>query len=186
MEQRGRDADRTRPGGGRLAHWEARIVNGAIRLVSGVTAGYQRRDRVLARQAAAILLGQLAAWLGTVFIGYCLLMLALVHGGIGMALTTAGSSMFTLGFAGPTGLRPLVAVFAAAFTSLAGVAVDPGWPASLVHQRGPVPAAERHPGADRIQLSGARPGPAADDLECVSCAGCSGQPFVVSGAYPLK
>jgi hypothetical protein len=161
-------------------------VNGAFRLVSGVTAGYQRRDRVLARQAAVILLGQLAAWLGTAFIGYCLLMWPLVHSGIGMALTTAGSSMFTPRFAEPAGPRPSVTVFAAAFTGLVGVAVDPGWPAGPVHQRGHVPAAERHPGADRIQLSGARPGPAADDLGCVSCAGCSGQPSVVGGAYPLK
>jgi hypothetical protein len=163
----------------------ALIVNGAFRLVSGVTAGCQRRDRVLARRAAAILLGQLAAWLRTAFIGYCLLMWPLVHGGIEMALTTAGSSMFTLGFAEPTGPWPSVAVFAAAFTGLVGVAVDPGWPAGLVHQRGHVPAAEQCP-ADRVQLSGARPGPAADDLECVSCAGCSGQPSVVGGAYPLK
>ena len=105
-----------RPGGGRLARWVATIVNGAFRLATSVTADYRRRDRILARQAAAILLGQLAAWLGTALIGYCLLMWPLVRGGIGTAFTAAGSSLFTLGFAEPAGAPPSAAVFAAAVT----------------------------------------------------------------------
>ena len=122
-------------------------MNGAFRLVSGVTAGCQRRGRVLARRAAAVLRGQLAAWLRTAFIGYGLLMWPLVHGGIGLAHTTAGSSMFTLGFGEPTGPRPSVVVFTARFTGLVSVAVDPGWPAGLVRQRGHVRAAEQYPRA---------------------------------------
>jgi hypothetical protein len=46
------------------------MVDGAFRLATSVIADYSRRDRVLAGQAAAILLAQLAAWLGTAFIGY--------------------------------------------------------------------------------------------------------------------
>jgi hypothetical protein len=45
--------------------------------------------------------------------------------------------------------------------------VDPGRSAGLVHQRGHVPAAERQLAADRGRCPGARPGPGADDLECV-------------------
>jgi hypothetical protein len=105
-----------RPGGGRLTRWVARSVNRAFRLAAGLTATYQRRDRVLAREAAAILLGQLAAWLGTAFTGYWLLMWPLVRGGIGTAFTVAGSSLFTLGFAEPAGAAPAVVVFAAAVT----------------------------------------------------------------------
>src|ERR1700733_11781140 len=66
----------------------------------------------------AILLAQLAAWLGTAFIGYWLLMWPLVRGGIGMAFTAAGSSMLTLGFAEPAGAPHSVVVFAAAVTGL--------------------------------------------------------------------
>src|ERR1700733_11263439 len=66
----------------------------------------------------AILLAQLAAWLGTAFIGYWLLMWPMVHGGIGTAFTAAGSSMFTLGFAEPAGAPHSVVVFAAAVTGL--------------------------------------------------------------------
>src|SRR5580658_1765639 len=59
-----------RPRGRGLARWVAQLVNGVFRLAASVTAGYLKRDRVLAGQAAAILLAQLAAWLGTAFIGY--------------------------------------------------------------------------------------------------------------------
>jgi hypothetical protein len=107
-----------RSGGGRLARRVARTVNGAFRLAASVTAGYQQRDRVLARQAAATLLSLLAAWLGIAFIGYWLLMWPLVSGGIGTAFTAAGSSLFTLGFAEPAGAPPSAVVFAAAVTGL--------------------------------------------------------------------
>ena len=104
--------------GGGLALRVARMVNGAFRLATSQTPDYRRRDRVLSRQAAAILLAQLAAWLGTAFIGYWLLMWPLVHGSIGTAFTAAGSSMLTLGFAEPAGAPHSVAVFAAAVTGL--------------------------------------------------------------------
>jgi hypothetical protein len=107
-----------RPEGPGLARWAAWMVNTSFRLAASLTAGYQRRDRVLAGQAAAILLAQLAAWLGTAFIGYWLLLWPLERGGIETAFTAAGSSMFTLGFAEPPGAPPSVVVFAAAVTGL--------------------------------------------------------------------
>ena len=107
-----------RPLGKGLGRRVARTVNGAFRLATSLTPDYQRRDRMLARQAATILIAQLGAWLGTAFIGYLLLMWPMVHGGIGTAFTAAGSSMFTLGFAEPSGAPHSVVVFAAAVTGL--------------------------------------------------------------------
>jgi hypothetical protein len=63
-------------------------VNGSFGLVTAGIADYRRRDRVLVGQAAAILLMQLAAWLGSAFI-------------------VAGSSLFTLGFREPAGAPSL-------------------------------------------------------------------------------
>src|SRR6202044_2973503 len=82
------------------------------------TPDYHGRDRVRSGQASAILLASLAAWLGGALVGFWVLMCPLVRGGIGEAFSPAGSSMFTLGFAEPTGAPPSVLVFAAAVTGL--------------------------------------------------------------------
>jgi hypothetical protein len=107
-----------RPVSSWLTRWVDRVVNKAFRMATGAFADYPRRDRVLAAQAAAILLGQLAAWLGISFIGYVLLLWPFEAGGLGSAFTAAGSAMFTLGFAVPTGRAPAAIVFAAAATGL--------------------------------------------------------------------
>ena len=106
-----------RPVSSWLARWPDRIVNGAFRLAAGAIADHKRRDRMLAAQAAAILLGQLAAWLGISFLGYALLLWPFGTGGVTSAFTAAGSSMFTLGFVRPAGAASVV-VFAAAVTGL--------------------------------------------------------------------
>ncbi len=95
-----------------------RMVNRIFRLALSGTADYLARDRVRTGQAAAILLASLVAWLGVALVGYSLLMWPLVTGGIARAFTTAGSSMFTLGFAEPAGAPPSAIVFAAAVTGL--------------------------------------------------------------------
>ncbi len=107
-----------RPVSSWLARWPDRIVNGAFRLAAGAIADHKRRDRMLAAQAAAILLGQLAAWLWISFLGYALVLWPFTTGGITSAFTAAGSSMFTLGFVKPAGAVPLAIVFAAALTGL--------------------------------------------------------------------
>jgi hypothetical protein len=106
-----------RPVGSRLTRWVDRSVTGAFRLATAAGAEYWRRDRVLVRQAAAILLMQLVAWLGVALVGYGLLLWPLVPGGLGSAFIAAGSSLFTLGFREPEG-APSVIVFAAAATGL--------------------------------------------------------------------
>jgi hypothetical protein len=59
-------------------------------------ADYKRRDRVLATQAASILLAQLAAWLMIFFVGYSLLLWPFVTD-ITVAFTTAGPALWEIG-----------------------------------------------------------------------------------------
>ncbi|MBO0813957.1 MAG: hypothetical protein J2P30_02220 [Actinobacteria bacterium] len=101
-----------------LTVWVDRIVNGAFRLAAGAFSDYRRRDRVLAAQAAAVLLGQLAAWLATAFVGFWLLLWPFEARGLGSAFSAAGSALFTLGFAVPAGGVPSALVTAAGATGL--------------------------------------------------------------------
>jgi hypothetical protein len=110
--------------GGWLTRSVDRIVTGAFWMATSRVADYQRRDRVLAGQAAAILLAQLAAWLGISVVGYTLLLWPFVTGGVTSAFTAAGSSLFTLGFAAPPDAGPALIIFAAAATGLSIVALQ--------------------------------------------------------------
>jgi len=101
-----------------LTRWVDRIVNGAFRLVTGAIGDYRRRDRVLAAQAATILLAQVAAWLGASFVGFWLMLWPFEADGLGSAFSAAGSALFTLGFAVPAGGAPSAIVTAAGATGL--------------------------------------------------------------------
>jgi hypothetical protein len=115
----------------RLTRSVDKIVVGAYRLVfkwyvhkeptdspHAIQMAYKRADRLLATQAAAILLGQLGAWLTVVYLGYALLLWPFAVHGLASAFVDAGSSLFTLGFAVPSGAVPAVIVFLAAATGL--------------------------------------------------------------------
>jgi len=108
----------SRPVASFLTRWVDRFVNVAFRLATSFMTEYRRRDRVLAAQAAAILLTQLAAWLGMAFIGFTLLLWPFARGGLAAAFTAAGSAMFTLGFDVPAGAGPSAIVFIGAATGL--------------------------------------------------------------------
>lgn len=110
-----------------LTRWVDRIVIAAYRVVTKRASEYRRRDRILATQAAAILLTQLAAWLGIAFIGFTLLLWPFAKAGLATAFTDAGSSVFTLGFAEPAGAAPAALVFCAAATGLVAVALQIGY-----------------------------------------------------------
>ncbi len=94
------------------------IVHGAYHLAIKHIAEYKDRDRLLATAAAAVLLLQLAAWLVVAYIGFALLLWPFAARGVVSAFIDAGSSLFTLGFAVPTGSVPAVIVFMAAATGL--------------------------------------------------------------------
>jgi len=103
---------------GRLTRWIDRSVDWGYHLATARAADYRRRDRLLATQAAAILLIQLAAWLVVAYVGFALLLWPFAARGVVSAFTDAGSSLFTLGFAVPAGAVPAVIVFLAAAVGL--------------------------------------------------------------------
>ena len=107
----------TRAVGSRLTRMADKIVTIVFRVLNEHIPDYRRRDRVMSFQAAAILVAQLAAWLGTAFAGFTLLLWPFEHNLAG-AFTAAGSSLFTLGFDVPSGTTPAVMIFAGAATGL--------------------------------------------------------------------
>jgi hypothetical protein len=111
-----------RPAGGWLTRWVDRIVNAAFRVATGGIADYRRRDRVLAAQAAAILLTQLVAWLGIFFIGYSLLLWPFVGGGLSSAFSVASPGVF--GPSEAVGASEKVLADLAAVTALVAVTLQ--------------------------------------------------------------
>ncbi len=73
------------------------LVNLVFRGLSRPFADYYKRDRVLAAQAATLLICQIAAWLGMFFIGFALLFWPLINGGITQAFSTAGPALWEIG-----------------------------------------------------------------------------------------
>jgi len=116
-----------RPFGSWLTRLVDRLVLTGYRAATRRVTEFQRRDRVLATQAAAILVMQLAAWLGIFLAGYTLLLWPAQGRPLTAALTEAGSSLFTLGFAEPPGTTPAAAVFLAAATGMVVVALQVGY-----------------------------------------------------------
>jgi hypothetical protein len=120
----------TRSVSNRLTRWVDKAVDWAYQLVVGRLAdaqgdsderrraAYLRRDRLLATQAATILLTQLATWLTVAYVGFALLLWPFAGRGVVSAFIDAGSSLFTLGFAVPSGAVPAVIVFLAAAVGL--------------------------------------------------------------------
>jgi predicted permease len=85
-----------RKSGSRLTRLVAGAVNGIFGLMVRPVASYQWRDRIMAGQAAVILLGQLAVWLGSFYVGYALLIWPTTHS-IGAAFRSAGPALWTFG-----------------------------------------------------------------------------------------
>ena len=82
------------------------LVNGAFVLITKPVRDYRRLDRILATNAAAILIAQIAAWLGMFFVGFALIFWPLVHGGITEAFRLAGPGIWQIGNDGArTGLE---------------------------------------------------------------------------------
>jgi hypothetical protein len=88
---------------------------------------YERRDRILATQAATILVAQLVSWLGIFLAGFTLLLWPWNGHSITSSMKDAGSSIFTLGFAEPPGGAPAIIVFIAAATGMVVVALQIGY-----------------------------------------------------------
>jgi hypothetical protein len=102
----------------RLTRWVDLAVDQAYQWALPRHADFRRVDRVLATQAAALLLAQLATWLVVAYVGFALLLWPFATRGVVSAFIDAGSSLFTLGFAVPNGAAPAVIVFLAAAVGL--------------------------------------------------------------------
>ena len=116
-----------RPVGSWLTRMVDRLVLVVYMSVTRPVTDWVRRDRILATQAAAILVGQLVAWLGIFLAGYTLALWPSHGRSITASLTDAGSSLFTLGFAEPAGAPPAIVVFIAAATGMVVVALQIGY-----------------------------------------------------------
>jgi len=116
-----------RPVASWLTRWVDRVIIAAYGLITRGVGDYRRRDRILATQAAAIVLTQLAAWLGIMFVGFTLILWPLARTGIATAFADAGSSLFTLGFSEPRGTAPGALVFIAAASGMIVVALQVGY-----------------------------------------------------------
>jgi hypothetical protein len=116
-----------RPVGSWLTRMVDHLVVAAYMAVTRPITDWVRRDRILATQAAAILVVQLGAWLGILLVGFTLLLWPSGGRSITAALTDAGSSIFTLGFAEPLGTTPAVIVFIAAASGMVVVALQIGY-----------------------------------------------------------
>src|SRR5580693_4020220 len=116
-----------RPVGSWLTRLVDRLVLAFYMSVTRPVTDWVRRDRILATQSAAILVGQLVAWLAIFLAGFTLMLWPSQGRSITSALTDAGSSLFTLGFAEPQGTSPAVVVFIAAATGMVVVALQIGY-----------------------------------------------------------
>ena len=114
-----------------VATWLTRLADRGVRAAYHIMirplSDYRRRDRILATQAAAILLTQLVAWLGIFLLGFTLVLWPLNGRSITQVFVDAGSSIFTLGFAEPANTGPAALVFFAAATGMVVVALQIGY-----------------------------------------------------------
>jgi len=85
-----------RKSGSRLTRLVASAVDGIFRLIVWPVRSYRWRDRILAGQAAVILLGQLAVWLCAFYVGYALLIWP-AAGSVGTAFRSVGPALWTFG-----------------------------------------------------------------------------------------
>jgi hypothetical protein len=107
-----------------LTRWADKIVNSAFRMATAKISDANRRDRVLATQAAAILLCQLGIWLAIFFLGYSLLIWPFVAGGITAAFTTAGPGLWEIGSVHVTGAAQHAIVDLASLTGIITVTLQ--------------------------------------------------------------
>jgi hypothetical protein len=104
-----------------------RAVAWAYRVATMRVRTYAVRDRRLASQASTAILMQLAVWLTLFYVGFAMLLTPFDRFGFGHALAQAGSSLFTLGYAGPTGTSLTVIDYLAAASGLVVVALQIGY-----------------------------------------------------------
>jgi hypothetical protein len=108
----------------RLTRWIDQLVDGAFLLATMHSKSYKRRDRVLAAQAATLLLCQLVAWLALFFVGFSLIFWPLAHAGITRAFGTAGPALWEIGSARARGAPEETVLDIASITGIVTVTLQ--------------------------------------------------------------
>ena len=104
-----------------------RFVDKGYKLATRHVRDYKTRDDRLASQAASTILCQLAVWLVLFYTGFAFLLLPFHDLTVEHAFAQAGSSLFTLGYAGPDGVPLTVIDYLAAASGLVVVALQIGY-----------------------------------------------------------
>jgi len=112
-----------RPVGSWLTRWVDKIVSFGYGVAAKMIKDHKRRDRLMAGQAAIILLMQLLAWLVIFFIGYSLLLWPFITP-ITTAFTTAGPALFEIGSERVAGATERVILDVAALTGIITVTLQ--------------------------------------------------------------
>ncbi len=112
-----------RSAGGRLMVWVDRLVHALFELLTAPIADYRRRDRVLAAEAATLLVCQLLAWLAVGFLGFSLMLWPFVPS-FTDALDTAGPALWFIGDSTVHGWGERLIQYAAAFFGLVTVTLQ--------------------------------------------------------------
>jgi hypothetical protein len=111
----------------RMSRFCERAVDLAFVVATWRVRDFTRRDRILAWQAPVVLLLRLALWMCLLVLGYALLLVPAVSGSLAHALSEAGSSMFTLGYAAPTNTGTATIDYIAAYTGLVVIGLQVGY-----------------------------------------------------------
>ena len=104
-----------------------RVVDKAYRMATRRVRDYTSRDKRLASQASTTILFQLIVWLSLFYVGFALLLQPFDERGAAHAFAQAGSSLFTLGYAGPTHATLTAVDYLAAATGMVVVALQIGY-----------------------------------------------------------
>jgi hypothetical protein len=117
--------------GGRLMVWVDRLVDGFYRVLTARVADYKRRDRLLAGEAAVLLVCQLIAWLGIFYFGFSLLLWPFVPGGVTLAFDTAGPALWAIGNSTVDGAAERTIQYCAGLTGLVTITLQIAYLPSL-------------------------------------------------------
>jgi predicted permease len=132
----------------------ARAVNGIFGLIVRPVVSYQWRDRIMAGQAAVILLGQLAVWLVSFYVGYALLIWPTTHS-IGTAFRSVGPALWTFGSPDTHGFFETAVLVTAAMAGLVTVTLQiaylPALYAAFNRRENEIALLNSRAGGDRCQ-----------------------------------
>jgi len=113
-----------RPAGGRLMVWVDRLVHATFELATSPVRDYRRRDRILAAEAATLLICQLLAWLAVAYIGFTLMLWPFIHEGLTESFDNIGPATWFVGDSSVHGAAERIIQYGAGFFGLVTVTLQ--------------------------------------------------------------